>query len=61
MIVIKETASYDYWVTKAYILLGDIFIQKKDYFNGKATYESVAQNSVIAELKSAAQQKDTWF
>ncbi len=57
MAVIKETGSYDFWVTKAYILLGDIFMQQKDYFNAKATYESVAKNSVIPELKSEAQQK----
>ena len=55
--VIRETASYDYWVTKSYLLLGDIFMQQKDYFNAKATYESVAQNSAIAELKTVAQQK----
>lgn len=57
MAVIKETGSYDNWVTKSYILLGDIFMQQKDYFNAKATYESVAQNSTIPELKSEAQQK----
>jgi len=55
--VIKETGSYDHWVTKSYILLGDIFMQQKDYFNAKATYESVAKNSVIPELKNEAQQK----
>jgi tetratricopeptide (TPR) repeat protein len=55
--VIKETGSYDNWVTKSYILLGDIFMQQKDYFNAKATYESVAKNSVIPELKTEAQQK----
>lgn len=55
--VIKETGSYDYWVTKSYILLGDIFMQQKDYFNAKATYESVAKNSGITELKNEAQQK----
>lgn len=55
--VIKETGSYDHWVTKSYILLGDIFMQQKDYFNAKATYESVAKNSVIPELKAEAQQK----
>ncbi|MBS1513289.1 MAG: tetratricopeptide repeat protein [Bacteroidetes bacterium] len=57
MAVIKETGSYDLWVTKAYILLGDIFMQEKDYFNAKATYESVAKNAVIPELKAEAQQK----
>ncbi len=57
MAVIKETGSYDFWVTRSYILLGDIFMQQKDYFNAKATYESVAKNSVIPELKNEAQQK----
>ncbi len=57
MAVIKETGSYDLWVTKSYILLGDIFLLQKDYFNAKATYESVAQNSTITELKNEAQQK----
>ena len=56
-LAIRETSSYDYWVTKSYILLGDIFLQQKDYFNAKATYESVAQNAAITELKTLAQQK----
>jgi tetratricopeptide (TPR) repeat protein len=55
--VVKETGSYDLWVTKSYILLGDVFMRQKDYFNAKATYESVAKNAVIAELKNEAQQK----
>ena len=57
MSVIKETGSYDWWVTSAYILLGDIFMKQKDYFNAKATYESVARNAANAELKAKAQQK----
>ena len=55
--VIKETGSYDYWVAKAYILLGDIYLKEKDYFNAKATYKSVADNAVIPELKQEAQTK----
>ncbi|MEQ1553739.1 MAG: tetratricopeptide repeat protein [Ferruginibacter sp.] len=54
---IKETGSYDEWVTKSYILLGDIFMQQKDYFNAKATYESVAKNATLIELKNIALQK----
>jgi TolA-binding protein len=55
--VIKETGSFDLWVTKSYILLGDIFMEQKDYFNARSTYESVAKNAVIPELKQEAQQK----
>lgn len=57
MSVIKETGSYESWVIKSYILLGDIFVQQKDYFNAKATYESVASNANIPEFKTIAQQK----
>lgn len=57
MSVIKETGSYDNWVTKSYILLGDIFMKQKDYFNAKATYESVANNADIEALKIEARQK----
>ncbi|MFN0082013.1 MAG: tetratricopeptide repeat protein [Ferruginibacter sp.] len=54
---IKETGSYDEWVTKSYILLGDIFMKQKDYFNAKATYESIAKNASIEALKAEAQTK----
>ena len=57
MSVIKETGSYDEWVTRSYILLGDVFMKQKDYFNAKATYESVANNAAIDELKKQARQK----
>ncbi len=57
MAVIKETGSYENWVIRSYLLLGDIFMKQKDYFNAKATYESVAQNASIPELKTEAQQK----
>ena len=57
MAVIKETGSYDLWVTKSYILLGDVFLLQKDYFNAKATYESVAKNATIEALRVEAQQK----
>jgi tetratricopeptide (TPR) repeat protein len=57
MEVIKVTAAYDYWVAKAYILLGDIYLKEKDYFNAKATYKSVADNATIPELKKEAQDK----
>ncbi|WP_121354725.1 tetratricopeptide repeat protein [Flavisolibacter nicotianae] len=55
--VINKSGSYDYWVTKAYILLGDIYLKQKDYFNAKATFQSIVQNSLNAELKAEAQEK----
>jgi TolA-binding protein len=55
--VINKSGSYDWWVTKAYILLGDVYFKQKDYFNAKATFQSVTDNSLNAELKSEAQSK----
>ena len=55
--VINKSGSYDWWVTKAYILLGDVYFKQKDYFNAKATFQSVVDNSLNAELKSEAQKK----
>jgi tetratricopeptide (TPR) repeat protein len=55
--VIKKAGSYEWWVTKSYVLLGDIYYKQKDYFNAKATYKSVAENSTIAELKKEAADK----
>ena len=52
-----KVAGVDYWVAKSYILLGDIYLKQKDYFNAKATFKSVADNSTIPELKKEAQEK----
>jgi TolA-binding protein len=55
--VINKSGSYDWWVTKAYILLGDVYFKQKDYFNAKATFQSIVDNTLNAELKSEAQTK----
>ncbi len=57
--VINKSGSYDYWVTKAYILLGDVYFKQKDYFNAKATFQSVVDNTIEPTLKSEAQEKLT--
>ena len=54
---INKSGSYDFWITKAYILLGDVYFKQKDYFNAKATFQSVVDNTINAELKSEAQSK----
>ncbi len=55
--VIKKSGSYEYWVTKSYILLGDIYFKQKDWFNAEATLKSIIDNATITELKTEAQQK----
>lgn len=57
--VIKKYGSYDIWVTKSYVLLGDVYVQQKDLFNAEATYKSIVDNATIAELKEEAQRKLT--
>jgi TolA-binding protein len=54
---INKSGSYDYWVTKSYILLGDIYFKQKDYFNAKATFQSIVDHSINMELKTEAQTK----
>lgn len=55
--VINKAGSYDYWITSAYILLGDVYYQQKDLFNAEATLKSVTQNSSYTDLKKTAQDK----
>jgi TolA-binding protein len=55
--VINKSGSYDYWITKAYILLGEIYFRQQDYFNAEATLKSVVSNATTEELKKEAQQK----
>jgi TolA-binding protein len=55
--VIKKYGSYEYWVTKSYLLLGDIYFAQKDYFNAEATFKSIVENATIPELKKEAEDK----
>lgn len=55
--VINKSGSYEEWVTRSYILLGDIYYAQKDYFNAKATYQSVVDNTKIETLRTEAKGK----
>ena len=55
--VIKKQASYEFWVTKTYILLGDIYLAQNDSFNAIATYKSIAENATIPALQQIATDK----
>ncbi|HYC28163.1 MAG TPA: tetratricopeptide repeat protein, partial [Chitinophagaceae bacterium] len=54
---IQLSAGNEYWVVKSYILLADILTKQKDYFNAKATLQSVIKNSKVPELKTQASKK----
>ena len=55
--VIQTAAGNDYWIVKSYILLSDILVKEKDYFNAKATLQSIVKQTGIAELKEEANKK----
>ncbi|MHB1922156.1 MAG: tetratricopeptide repeat protein [Chitinophagaceae bacterium] len=55
--VIRNTPSYDYWIAKSYLLLGDIYAQEKDFFNSKATLQSIVDNCKIPDLVQQARVK----
>lgn len=54
---IKKFGSYELWVTKSYLLLGDIYFKQKDWFNAEATYKSIIENATIDTIKKEAEQK----
>ncbi len=55
--VINKAGSYEEWVTKAYLLLGDVYFKQKDYFNAKATFQSVIDNAKMETLRQEAEKK----
>ena len=55
--VIKKFGSYENWVTKSYLLLGDIYVKQHDWFNAEATFKSIVENATIVEFKNEAQKK----
>ncbi len=55
--MIKQSAGYDYWIVKAYILMSDILVKQKDYFNARATLESIVKHTKIPEIKQEASKR----
>ena len=39
-----DFSAYEYWVVKGFILLSDIYVKEKDYFQAKATIQSIMDN-----------------
>ncbi len=54
---IQTPGANDYWVVKSYILLADILTKEKDYFNARATLQSIIKQTAIPELKEDANKK----
>jgi TolA-binding protein len=51
---IRLSAGYDYWIVKSYLALAEVLVKQKDYFNAKATLQSVVKHTKIDELKQEA-------
>ncbi len=56
--IIKQTPSHEYWIVKSFILISDIYREKEDYFQAKATLQSIVNGydgdevlSALAKLK----------
>jgi len=54
---VKSSSGNNYWVVKSYILLADVLIRQKDYFNAKATLQSIIKNTKFDDLKKEAETK----
>ena len=52
-----DFASHEFWVVKGFILLSDVYRDEKDYFQARATLQSVIDNTEIAELSAIAKSK----
>ncbi|MBG15108.1 MAG: hypothetical protein CL853_02020 [Crocinitomicaceae bacterium] len=60
MELVQQKPSYDYWLAKGIILLGDNFVALGDYFNAKHSLQSIVDNyngDSKAELVKMAQEK----
>ena len=55
--LVDELPSYDYWLTKAFILLADNYVQLGNVFQAKRTLQSVIDNHEGDELRKLAIRK----
>ncbi len=55
--LVQRYPAYDHWKARAFILLGDVYVQLGDHFQAKATLQSVINNSEEPELVAQARQR----
>ncbi len=53
----QKFPSHDFWKAKAFILLGDVYVQLDDLFQARATLQSVIDNCREPELVAEARQR----
>jgi TolA-binding protein len=52
-----QFSAYEFWVAKAYLLLADILIKQNDFFQAKATLQSLIDNYEGQDILTLAKQK----
>jgi hypothetical protein len=60
MELVNEDPGYDYWITKAFMLLSDNFVAIGDNFQAKETLQSIIDNSEdknVVEVSKSKLQK----
>ncbi len=55
--VAQKYGTYEKWLDKAFLLIADNFIGKVEYFQAKATLESIITNTTSPDTKYKAQQR----
>src|SRR5690606_34670094 len=55
--LLKKSSGQTDWVVRTYILISDILVGQKDFFNAKATLQSVIKNSKNEAYKKIAEEK----
>ncbi|MCA1763533.1 MAG: tetratricopeptide repeat protein [Cryomorphaceae bacterium] len=55
--VVQEFPSYDFWKIKAFLLLADVYRDRDDFFQSRATLESIVNNVSDSTFVNAAREK----
>ncbi len=55
--LVKKYPSYEHWKARAFILLGDVYVQLDDRFQAKATLQAVIDNCTEPDLVEQAQDR----
>jgi len=50
-------ANYDYWLVKSFLLIADNYTAQKEFFQARATLNSIIENATITELVTEAKTK----
>lgn len=55
--IVRDYASYDFWVAKSFILLADVYVEKGNIFQARQTLQSIIDNYEGQDLVNIAREK----